>query len=130
MAIEQLEKVLVRYDPVRGGSLVQGRLPPTSVHDPSKREQTTLGSSVKSWRRIGAVLNACALQNSHAVSPRENAAVPANDGAYVVQVSAERSDAKAQASFKTLQSRYPHVLGRRSPLIRRVELAWTSMERN
>jgi hypothetical protein len=38
------------------------------------------------------------------------------------KVSAERSDAKAQASFKTLQSRYPHVLGRRSPLIRRVEL--------
>ena len=45
-----------------------------------------------------------------------------NDGGYVVQVSAERSDAKAQASFKTLQSRYPHVLGHRSPLIRRVEL--------
>ena len=62
------------------------------------------------------------LQNSPAVSPRENAAVPANDGGYVVQVSAERSDAKAQASFKTLQSRYPHVLGDRSPLIRRVEL--------
>ena len=228
MAIEQLEKVLVRYDPVRGGSLVQGRLPPTSVHDPSKREQTTLGSSVKNWRGIRAVLNACTgrrargllgsasglllvvgaaylgfmaladnfrpvhrtriipadqqqtitppdrqqaitpsdqkraitpadqqqatisnrsvhdappegrasysltstppdvpidpLQNSPAVSPRENAAVPANHGGYVVQVSAERSDAKAQASFKTLQSRYPHVLGDRSPLIRRVEL--------
>ena len=68
------------------------------------------------------MLNACALQNSPAVSPRENAAVPANDGGYVVQVSAERSDAKAQASFKTLQSRNPHVLGDRSPLIRRVEL--------
>jgi hypothetical protein len=219
MAIEQLEKVLVRSDPVRGGSVVQGRVPPTSVHDPSKREQTTLGSFVKNWRRIRAVLNACTgrraggllgsasalllvvgaaylgfmalvdnsrpvhrtriiptdqqqtiippdrqraitpseqqqatisnrsvhdappeerssysltstppdapidpLQNSPAVSPRENAAVPANDGGYVVQVSAERSDAKAQASFKTLQSRYPHVLGDRSPLIRRVEL--------
>jgi predicted nucleotidyltransferase len=29
---------------------------------------------------------------------------------------------QAQASFKTLQSRYPHVLGGHSPLIRRVEL--------
>jgi cell division septation protein DedD len=228
MAVEQLEKVLVRYDPVRGGSVVQGRLPPTSVHDPSKREQTTLGSFVKNRLRIPAVLNVCigrrsrrllrrasglllvagagylvsltllkevrpldrariiaadqqqattpsdqeqtivptdqqqaitpldqeqatissrsvhhappeegssydltstppdvaidALQNSPAVSPGENAAVPANDGGYVVQVSAGRSDAEAQSSFKTLQSRYPHVLGDRSPLIRRVEL--------
>jgi cell division septation protein DedD len=62
------------------------------------------------------------LKNSALVSPDQNTAVPANDGGYVVQVSAERSDAKAQASFKTLQSRYPHVLGRRAPLIRRVEL--------
>ena len=228
MAVEQLEKVLVRYDPVSGGSVVQGRLPPTPVHDPSKREQTTLGSFVKNRLRIPAVLNVCigrrsrrllrrasglllvagagylvsltllkevrpldrapiiaadqqqattpsdqeqtivptdqqqaitpldqeqatissrsvhhappeeglsydltstppdvaidALQNSPAVSPGENAAVPANDGGYVVQVSAERSDAEAQSSFKTLQSRYPHVLGDRSPLIRRVEL--------
>jgi hypothetical protein len=62
------------------------------------------------------------LKNNPAASPRENAAIPANDGGYVVQVSAERSDATAQSSFKTLQSRYPHVLGDRSPLIRRVEL--------
>ena len=62
------------------------------------------------------------LENSPIVSPERNTAVPTNDGGYVVQVSAERSDAKAQASFKTLQSRYPHVLGGRSPLIRRVEL--------
>jgi hypothetical protein len=62
------------------------------------------------------------LKSSTVVSPRGNAAILANDGGYVVQVSAERSDAKAQASFKTLQSKYPHVLGNRSPLIRRVEL--------
>ena len=43
MVIEQLEKVLVRYDPVRGGSVVQGRLPPTSVHDPSKRGADDFG---------------------------------------------------------------------------------------
>ena len=49
------------------------------------------------------------LKSSPAVSPRENAIVPANDAGYVVQVSAERSDAKAQASFKTLQSRYPRI---------------------
>ena len=45
-------------------SVVQGRLPPTSVHDPSKREQTTLGSSVKNWRRIRAALNVCKEQGA------------------------------------------------------------------
>jgi hypothetical protein len=61
-------------------------------------------------------------QNSSLVSPDGNMAVPENDDGYVVQVSAERSDAKAQVSFKTLQTRFPDVLGGRSPLIRRVEL--------
>jgi cell division septation protein DedD len=207
MAIEQLEKVLVRYDPVAGGSVVLGRVSPTSVHEQRERGQKTPWSS-KNWPRIHSlfdvgragtllrlgcgvlVLGAAAylgylvlvdknprveqtsirppdqqqaivpldqqqatissrsmhdappeegssynltstppdvaiesLKSGSAVSPRENSAVPANDsGGYVVQVSAERSDAKAQSSFKTLQSRYPHVLGNRSPLIRRVEL--------
>jgi len=62
------------------------------------------------------------LKNSPLVSPQRNTTVPENDGGYVVQVSAERTDAKAQVSFKTLQSRFPDVLGDRSPLIRRVEL--------
>jgi cell division septation protein DedD len=62
------------------------------------------------------------VKNDPLVSPDPNTALSANDGGYVVQVSAERSDAKAQASFKTLQSRYPDVLGGRSPLIRRVEV--------
>jgi hypothetical protein len=62
-------------------------------------------------------------KNSPLVSPDRNMAVPENDNGYVVQVSAERSDAKAQVSFKTLQTRFPDVLGGRSPLIRRVELA-------
>ena len=62
------------------------------------------------------------LKNSPLVSPQRNTTVPENDGGYVVQVSAERTDAKAQVSFKTLQSRFPDVLGDRSPRIRRVEL--------
>jgi hypothetical protein len=53
MAIEQLEKVLVRYDPVRGGPVVRGRLVPTSVHESSKGGQTT----PKNWLRIRAALN-------------------------------------------------------------------------
>ena len=60
--------------------------------------------------------------NAASIPPASIVPVPASSGGYVVQVSSERSDSEAQASFKTLQSRYPAVLGGRSPLIRRVDL--------
>ena len=60
--------------------------------------------------------------NAHPISSTSNAVTPVSNGGYVVQVSSERSDSGAQASFKTLQSRYPTVLGGRSALIRRVDL--------
>ena len=43
-------------------------------------------------------------------------------GAYVVQVSAQKTEAEAQSSYRTLQQKYPSVLGGREPTIRRVEL--------
>jgi len=60
--------------------------------------------------------------NAPSLPPARSATAPASYGGYVVQVSSERSDTEAQASFKTLQSKYPGVLGGRSPLIRRVDL--------
>jgi hypothetical protein len=197
MAIEQLEKVLVRYDPVAGGPVVLGRVLPTSVHEQRERGQKTPWT--KNWPEIHSLLNVgrartllrlgCGIlvlgaaaylgylmlvdknprveqtnvrppdqqlavnppdQQQAAissgsmysapqeqrsvyslmsappdlppVSPGGNAAVPATDGGYVVQVSADRGAAQAQASLKTLQSKYPDVLGGHPPLIRRVEL--------
>jgi hypothetical protein len=49
------------------------------------------------------------------------AAVP-NAGGYVVQVSSQRNEADAQASFRSLQGKFPAVLGSRSPLIKRADL--------
>jgi hypothetical protein len=43
-------------------------------------------------------------------------------GSYVVQVSSQRSEADAQASFKALQGKFPSVLGSRAPLIKRADL--------
>jgi hypothetical protein len=43
-------------------------------------------------------------------------------GGYVVQVSSQRSEADAQASFRALQSKFPTVLGSQSPLIKRADL--------
>jgi len=46
----------------------------------------------------------------------------ASGGGYLVQVSSQRSEADAQATFRTLQGKYPDVLGSHQPLIRRADL--------
>lgn len=49
-------------------------------------------------------------------------APPPAAGTHVVQVSSQRSQEDAQASFKALQAKYPTVLGGRDALIRRIDL--------
>ena len=46
----------------------------------------------------------------------------AASGGYAVQVSAQRSEADAQAAFRALQGKYPAQLGSRQPVIRRADL--------
>jgi len=46
----------------------------------------------------------------------------ATSGGYLVQVASQRNESDAQATFKTLQSKYPSVLGSQTPLIKRADL--------
>ena len=56
-------------------------------------------------------------------NPPELASVPAAaGGGYVVQVSSQRSQADAQSSFRSLQSKFPRELGDRQPIVRRADL--------
>lgn len=43
-------------------------------------------------------------------------------GGYLVQVSSQRNEADAQASFRVLQGKFPSLLGSRTPVIRRADL--------
>lgn len=43
-------------------------------------------------------------------------------GAYVVQISAQKTEDEARASYQVLQQKYPSVLSGREPIIRRAEL--------
>jgi hypothetical protein len=43
-------------------------------------------------------------------------------GPFAVQVTSQRSESDAQASFKSLQQQFPSVLGNRQPVIRRADL--------
>jgi hypothetical protein len=57
--------------------------------------------------------------------PRLASAAPAGSaasGGYVVQISSQRSEADAQASFRSLQSKFPRELGEREAIVRRADL--------
>ena len=61
------------------------------------------------------------------IRPTENptppkATMPIAAGSHVVQLASQKSEAEAQASFRSLQAKYPTVLAGRQPLIRKVEL--------
>jgi len=55
-------------------------------------------------------------------TPEAPAPASASGGGYAVQVSAQRSEAEAQAAFRSLQGKYPAQLGNRQPVIRRADL--------
>lgn len=64
-------------------------------------------------------------QQQSQAEPRVRTASTAPSGGtgnYVVQVSSQRSEADAQASYRALQSKYPSVLGSRQAAIRRADL--------
>jgi len=46
----------------------------------------------------------------------------AGSGGYLVQVSSQRNEADAQASYRALQGKFPTVLGSHAPLIKRADL--------
>jgi cell division septation protein DedD len=55
-------------------------------------------------------------------SARAQPAAPTGSAKFAVQVSSQRSEAEASAAYRTLQSRYPNVLGGRSSFVRRADL--------
>ena len=57
-----------------------------------------------------------------AATPPPAAAASSAAGEYVVQVSSQRSEADAQASFRSLQEKFPSQLGGRTAIVRRADL--------
>ncbi|HEY6994137.1 MAG TPA: SPOR domain-containing protein [Xanthobacteraceae bacterium] len=53
--------------------------------------------------------------------PSARPAAPASGG-FVVQLSSQRSESEALASFRSLQAKFPNELGGRQPIIRRADL--------
>jgi hypothetical protein len=55
-------------------------------------------------------------------NPAQAAPSTGGGGGYLVQVSSQRNEADAQASYRALQGKFPAVLGSHSPLIKRADL--------
>jgi hypothetical protein len=56
------------------------------------------------------------------IAPRATATSGGAGGGYLVQVSSQRNEADAQASYRALQGKFPSVLGSHSPVIKRADL--------
>ena len=50
------------------------------------------------------------------------AAATSSAGGYAVQLTSQRSEAAAQAAFRSLQAKYPNQLGGHEPILRRADL--------
>jgi hypothetical protein len=70
--------------------------------------------------RTAAVSPSATTQSLQPPAPR--ASGPSDAAGYAVQLSSQRSEAEAQASYRSLQSKYPDQLSDRSVMIRRVDL--------
>jgi hypothetical protein len=91
-------------------SAASGNAPLSLSHDATVREAPA---------RVAA-----APMRTAAVPPSQPAPAAASSGGgnYAVQVSSQRSEAEAQAAFRSLQGKFPGQLGGKQPTIRQVDL--------
>jgi SPOR domain len=115
-----------------------GAPPPVPAKPPGSAKATRAGASVPSAAAPPSSNGPMPLtpdtsQSSASAEARTRVATTTNPapaasgtaaaaGGYLVQISSQRSESDAQASFKALQSKFPSVLGSQTPLIKRAEL--------
>jgi SPOR domain len=72
--------------------------------------------------RVAAVPPPTTTQGLQPPAPRAPALASEASGGYSVQLSSQRSEAEAQASYKALQGKFPDQLSDRAPIIKRADL--------
>jgi len=98
---------------------------PLSLEPQGQPSDTASSSQPASRERAATAAPAAAPRlASVSTSPPGGTAAPsgAAAGGYVVQISSQRSEADAQASFRSLQSKFPSQLGDREAIVRRADL--------
>jgi hypothetical protein len=112
----------VRTVPVRGDQTDSSSATPASRQAPARiTAPATTAANAPMSLAPQAPAAAPAPARVAATNPTQQAA-PAAGGGYVVQISSQRSESDAQASFRSLQGKFPSVLGSRTALIKRADL--------
>jgi SPOR domain len=114
--------------PVRPGAGSASQPTASRATSPAKPAAKPAGNAPLAINTRGSAADAAETpappRTAPAPAPVRTAALPGpvEAGNYVVQISSQRSEAEAQSSFRTLQAKYPNVLGSRQPIIRRADL--------
>jgi cell division protein FtsN len=93
------------------------RAPPTSANASAATPLALVPPDNPAPEPRTRVANTSPTQPAPAAAP-----APAATGAYLVQVSSQRNEADAQASYRALQGKFPAVLGSHAPVIKRADL--------
>jgi hypothetical protein len=101
--------------------------PDNNVADPAPTASASAGRASAAKQQSGAA--PMSINPPSDPAPRTKTATrspapaaPVAGGSYVVQVSAQRTEAEAQSSYQSLQAKYPSVLSGRNANIKRVDL--------
>jgi hypothetical protein len=100
--------------------------PPTrSVAAPPARNPASANASANSPMSLAPQATESEQTRVAANNPAQNApaVAPEGGGSFLVSVSSQDSEALARESFRVEQGKYASVLGSRSPVVRRVDLA-------
>jgi hypothetical protein len=133
----------IRTFSVRGDQADAAATPVTATPPAAAKPATAARTAAAAPRTPPQAANASAANGNAPLSLAPQGAQPAADsptrvatttpapvapggggasGAYLVQVSSQRNEADAQASYRALQGKFPAVLGSRAPLIKRADL--------
>jgi hypothetical protein len=115
--------ISVKGDPAENGGVPVTAAPPAAAAKPAPAARTRNPSSANASANAPLSLSPQGAPQSDP-APTRVAALPAAPaaGGYVVQVSSQKNEADALASFRAMQNKYPAVLGTRSASVRRADL--------
>jgi hypothetical protein len=129
----KVKTLSVKGDPAENGGVPAAAAPPAAAAKPAPAARTAAPAAARNPSSANASANGplSLAPGGQAPDPApaptrmasNNPAAPAvSSGGYLVQVSSQKNEADAQASYRALQGKYPGVLGSHSSLVKRVDL--------
>jgi hypothetical protein len=120
----KIRTMSIRGDQPDTAATPVGSAPPPAKPAPPTRSMTNANASSNAPMSLTPQAAPAAEPRTRSAAMKPEPAAAAMDGAggYLVQVSSQRNEADAQASFKSLQTKFSAVLGSRTPLIKRADL--------